>query len=57
MKRIYSSAFFAEDLYMMSGTFWDLFCETGDIAYYLLFKETDAAPAYQNKEDDIKTAV
>ena len=52
---------------MTSGTLWNLFYETGDIEYYLLFKESggarekravseSAAPACQNT-DDIKTAV
>ena len=52
---------------MPNGIFWDLFCETGDIGYYLLFKElggrkggaacgSGAAAAYGNSED-YQTAV
>ena len=52
---------------MTDGTFWNLFAETGDIEYYLLFKEEskarESAPAggkravtaYRNSSD-VKTA-
>ena len=37
---------------MTSNTFWTLFCETGDIAYYLLYQES----LRDENADQIKTA-
>ncbi|NLA86889.1 MAG: YqzL family protein [Clostridiales bacterium] len=36
---------------MFSDNFWELFTETGDIRYYLLYRESDDGKSSNGKSD------
>ncbi len=39
---------------MSSDNFWELFTETGDIGYYLLYVESDDNNAFENNESTLE---